>query len=231
MPSKSKKQAKFMRAVAHGWKPTRTKGPTQAVAREFVNADRRKKVNGYQFGGRPRGGVRGGLRGRGALSQVQPGGGGRPGGPGGRVPWRGAPPPRMMPGPGGGRGGRGGPGGNVPWRGAPPPRVQPGPQQDPRFQGRGGGALANIMRQFQQQGGRGGGGSSGGLRGWMDQIRNRQGQMMPPNKGPNRMVPPSMPPGYPGGGNPNLGGRNPMMRGARGRMGGGGRGQGRTSFY
>jgi len=30
-----------MRAVAHGWKPDRIKGPSRAVAREFVNADRK----------------------------------------------------------------------------------------------------------------------------------------------------------------------------------------------
>jgi hypothetical protein len=52
MPSKSKKQARLMRAVAHGWKPSRIKGPTRAVAREFVNADKRsKKVQNFNFGG------------------------------------------------------------------------------------------------------------------------------------------------------------------------------------
>jgi len=52
MPSKSKKQAKLMRAVAHGWKPSRIKGPTRAVAKEFVDADKRRdNVTGYQFGG------------------------------------------------------------------------------------------------------------------------------------------------------------------------------------
>lgn len=52
MPSKSAKQARLMRAVAHGWKPDRIKGPTQEVAREFVEADKRRgKVTGYQFGG------------------------------------------------------------------------------------------------------------------------------------------------------------------------------------
>lgn len=41
-----------MRAVAHGWKPSRMKGPTRAVAKEFVNADKRRdNVTGYQFGG------------------------------------------------------------------------------------------------------------------------------------------------------------------------------------
>lgn len=49
MPSKSAKQAKLMRAVAHGWKPSRIKGPSRKVAKEFVAAD--KKAKGYQYGG------------------------------------------------------------------------------------------------------------------------------------------------------------------------------------
>ncbi len=44
MPSKTPKQAKFMRAVAHGWKPSRTKAPPVSVAKEFVEAD--KKYSG-----------------------------------------------------------------------------------------------------------------------------------------------------------------------------------------
>lgn len=51
MPSKSPSQARLMRAVAHGWKPSKIKGPTKSVAKEFVKADRRKKVQSYQFGG------------------------------------------------------------------------------------------------------------------------------------------------------------------------------------
>lgn len=43
MPSKTKKQADFMRAVAHGWKPTGGKAPPVSVAKEFVAADKRKK--------------------------------------------------------------------------------------------------------------------------------------------------------------------------------------------
>lgn len=39
MPSKSKKQARFMRAVAHGWEPDRVQGPPRNVAEEFVRAD------------------------------------------------------------------------------------------------------------------------------------------------------------------------------------------------
>ena len=46
MPSKSAKQAKLMRAVAHGWKPDQMKGPSKKVAKEFVAADQRKKGKG-----------------------------------------------------------------------------------------------------------------------------------------------------------------------------------------
>jgi len=49
MPSKSPAQAKLMRAVAHGWKPDRMKGPPRKVAKEFVAAD--KKAKGMQYGG------------------------------------------------------------------------------------------------------------------------------------------------------------------------------------
>ena len=41
MPSTSKKQAKFMRAVAHGMKPKSGKGPSVQVAKEFVRADKK----------------------------------------------------------------------------------------------------------------------------------------------------------------------------------------------
>src|SRR5271155_4911735 len=40
MPSVSPKQAKFMRAVAHGFKPDKG-GPSVAVAKEFMHADER----------------------------------------------------------------------------------------------------------------------------------------------------------------------------------------------
>ena len=43
MPSKSAKQARLMRAVAHGWKPKRGKAPPIAVAQEFMRADMAKK--------------------------------------------------------------------------------------------------------------------------------------------------------------------------------------------
>jgi len=52
MPSKSPAQARLMRAVAHGWKKPGGGGPTRAVAKEFVEADKRRgKVQSYQFGG------------------------------------------------------------------------------------------------------------------------------------------------------------------------------------
>lgn len=40
MPSRSKRQARLMQAVAHGWHPDRFKGPSEAVAKEFVAADK-----------------------------------------------------------------------------------------------------------------------------------------------------------------------------------------------
>jgi len=43
MPSVSAKQARFMRAVAHGWKPDGKKAPPIAVAKEFMRADQRVK--------------------------------------------------------------------------------------------------------------------------------------------------------------------------------------------
>jgi hypothetical protein len=49
MPSSSKKQHDFMQAIAHGWHPTGKEGPLQAVAKEFVAAD--KKAGKYAQGG------------------------------------------------------------------------------------------------------------------------------------------------------------------------------------
>ena len=46
MPSKSPEQAALMRAAAHGWKKPGGGGPSQAVGREYMNADR-----GYEEGG------------------------------------------------------------------------------------------------------------------------------------------------------------------------------------
>ena len=61
MPSKTPKQARFMAAVAHGWKPTQKgiKAPPLKVAREFNKADKgtkrlsqgMKKRKKYQTGG------------------------------------------------------------------------------------------------------------------------------------------------------------------------------------
>ena len=44
MPSSTKKQAKFMRAVAHGFKPDK-KAPPVSVAKEFVAADKGKRFS------------------------------------------------------------------------------------------------------------------------------------------------------------------------------------------
>lgn len=43
MPSTSAKQARFMRAVAHGWKPDEGDAPPVEVAREFMNEDEKRK--------------------------------------------------------------------------------------------------------------------------------------------------------------------------------------------
>ncbi len=46
MPSKTQKQHNLMEMVAHGGKPTKVKGggPPKAVAEEFVQADKGKKM-------------------------------------------------------------------------------------------------------------------------------------------------------------------------------------------
>ena len=44
MPSVSGKQHRYMEMIAHGGKPKGGKGPSKAVAKEFVNADKKKKV-------------------------------------------------------------------------------------------------------------------------------------------------------------------------------------------
>lgn len=246
MPSKSKKQAKLMRAVAHGWKPSRIKGPTRTVAKEFVDADKRRdEVTGYQFGG----GVpyRGVPPQRGMISR---GAGGDPREMAGRM--RGQMPR------GGGYGRAGGVPGTIGGFGG--------------YQGQGrspfgggmpqGGALRQMMQQMQMQqmrGGQPGGGRfvggpgagrpvprpaqpRGGAAGRMAQAQNRfgalrqaggpgggvMGKMTPQIPGrpnvPGRRI--AGPPGkYPGGGNPNLRGRNPMLRQAQNR-----RGRGATSY-
>jgi hypothetical protein len=40
MPSTSEKQHRFMEGIAHGMKPRGGKGPSVAVAKEFVAADK-----------------------------------------------------------------------------------------------------------------------------------------------------------------------------------------------
>lgn len=50
MPSKSPEQARLMRAVAHGWKKPGG-GPSRAVAREFVEADRSKSMHNKGYAG------------------------------------------------------------------------------------------------------------------------------------------------------------------------------------
>jgi len=51
MPSVSKKQHNYMEMIAHGGKPSGGKGPSVAVAKEFVKADTGKK---FRRGGRAR---------------------------------------------------------------------------------------------------------------------------------------------------------------------------------
>jgi hypothetical protein len=46
MPSSTPRQAKFMRAIAHGMTPRNGKGPPVAVAKEFMHADEAKKPGG-----------------------------------------------------------------------------------------------------------------------------------------------------------------------------------------
>lgn len=63
MPSKSPKQHKFMEAVAHGMK-TKAGGPSVAVAKDFVAADKAKRPSGQYAGKRERlGKVNGGEHG------------------------------------------------------------------------------------------------------------------------------------------------------------------------
>lgn len=50
MPSKTPAQRRLMAAVAHGWHPDRIKGPPVSVAKDFVAADKRKRI-GKKAGG------------------------------------------------------------------------------------------------------------------------------------------------------------------------------------
>jgi len=47
MPSSTPKQARFMAAVAHGWKPSNVKAPPVSVAKEFNRADAQKRASSY----------------------------------------------------------------------------------------------------------------------------------------------------------------------------------------
>lgn len=51
MPSSSAKQHNFMEAVAHGWKPSQEKGPSVAVAKDFVAADKGSSMDEHAIKG------------------------------------------------------------------------------------------------------------------------------------------------------------------------------------
>lgn len=166
MPSKSKKQAKLMRAVAHGWKKPGGGGPTQAVAKEFANADRRKKVSGYAFGGITGPMMNGGATGRfGARQNVRR------------------------------------------------PQKSAGLQHDPRRSG------PKVQQRRPV-------GPARGALGQVNQHMNRNRAVQKPPNG-RRIAPP--PGKFPGGGNPNTGRRNPMIRQANNRRPSTMRGRGATS--
>ncbi len=258
-----------MRAVAHGWKPSRIKGPTREVAKEFVSADKRRdNVTGYQFGGgvpyrgvppqrgmiqrgptAMAGRMRGPMPGRGGYGRA----GGVPGTIGGFGGYQGGGGgggalrqmmQRMQQQRGGLHPGAQGPGGGFLSRFA---QQTPGQPLHPGAQGPGGGQRTyggrptpGLHDRQDMLMGEGPGGrlEQEGLR---RQAKMRAGPRQFPGAGrpgggalsqasgkprpgiPGRRIAP--PPGkYPGGGNPNLGGRNPMLRGT-GRFGGrGGRG-------
>lgn len=57
MPSVSKRQARFMAAIAHGWKPSGMKGrslPSRRVARDFNKADKKSGMLKRAMRGRKR---------------------------------------------------------------------------------------------------------------------------------------------------------------------------------
>lgn len=54
MPFESAKQARLMRAVAHGWKKPGGGGPSEQVAKDFVSADK-ANPSGYAEGGMVKG--------------------------------------------------------------------------------------------------------------------------------------------------------------------------------
>jgi hypothetical protein len=167
VPSKSAKQKRLMQAVAHGWKPSKIKGPTRAVAQEFVQADRKGRggMAGYRYGGHTDmkyydgGGVEdyeygggvpgyqfGGMAGmgpayRGARNMMQN--------------YRGVPPQRgalTQGAPGGLHPGAQGPGGGgFLGRFRQQMQQQRGQPLHPGAQGPGGGGFLNRYRQMQQQ--------------------------------------------------------------------------------
>lgn len=202
MPSKSPAQARLMRAVAHGWKKPGGGGPTRAVAKEFVNADKRRgKVMGYQFGGitqpRMQGKPMGPLSRDPRAMPPQPGRGQMRPRPMQQKPM-GRPDPRAMPPVRGGMPQKS-TGLQLPphmQRGMPPQMQKPMGRPDPRAMPpvRGGMPQRPSMR--------------GGLGQVGDQLRMMQKQI------PGRRVAPP-PNKFPGGGNPFMGGRNPMMAQSR----------------
>lgn len=56
MPSSTPKQARFMAAVAHGWKPDKVQTPPVAVAKEFNAADTGKRLKQRALAKQLRGG-------------------------------------------------------------------------------------------------------------------------------------------------------------------------------
>lgn len=44
MPSKSEKQHRYMQAIAHGWKPKGKNAPSKKVAKEYIAADKAKRL-------------------------------------------------------------------------------------------------------------------------------------------------------------------------------------------
>ena len=54
MPSSSPAQARLMRAVAHGWYKPGGGGPSEKVAKEFVNADKAKGIHMRKGGMKPK---------------------------------------------------------------------------------------------------------------------------------------------------------------------------------
>jgi hypothetical protein len=48
MPSSSKKQHRFMEAIAHGWKPDKSHAPSKEVAKDFVDADKKQRNYGVE---------------------------------------------------------------------------------------------------------------------------------------------------------------------------------------